>query len=140
MTYAGFIGLFLLIPLAVLALALRRHLLDRRYMLIGGALALVALLYMAPWDHTAAVWGLWTWAATRTWGLRWWAIPPEEYLFCIFEALLGVTLTYGVFIWRKRIVPSQRATHTPMEQRPSAAAPQTAQRLQAPQTAQEARP
>ena len=101
MSYAGFLLLFLIVPLALLAVLLRRRLLDRRYLMCAGVLMLIALLYMAPWDHTAAVWGLWTWAAGQTWGPRWWAIPPEEYLFCILEALLAVTLTYALFTWRR---------------------------------------
>jgi lycopene cyclase domain-containing protein len=96
MTYAGFLLLFLVLPLGVLAVLLRRRLLDRRYLVLTVVLMLVALMYMAPWDHIAAVWGLWTWANGRTWGLRWWAIPPEEYLFCVLEALLAITLTYAV--------------------------------------------
>ena len=96
MTYAGFLLLFLLLPLAILAAILRKRLLNRRYLTIVGVLTLVALLYMAPWDHFAAIWGLWSWTNNRTWGLRWWAIPPEEYLFCVLEALLAITLIYAV--------------------------------------------
>lgn len=103
MTYAQFLLIFLLVPLVALLLILRRRLLDRRYLTLAGVLALVALIYMAPWDHTAAVWKLWTWSPGQTWGVRWWAVPPEEYLFCVLEALLGVTLTYGVLLWRGRI-------------------------------------
>jgi lycopene cyclase domain-containing protein len=102
-TYAQFLLFFTLVPLGALAVALRRRLLDRRYLTLAGVLALVALAYMAPWDHTAAVWRLWTWAPGQTWGVRWWAVPPEEYLFCVLEALLGVTLTYAVMLWRGRI-------------------------------------
>jgi len=96
MTYAAFLLLFLLLPLAILAAILRKRLLNRRYLIIVGVLTLVALLYMAPWDHFAAIWGLWSWTNNRTWGLRWWAIPPEEYLFCVLEALLAITLTFAV--------------------------------------------
>lgn len=103
MTYAEFLLIFLIAPLIALAVALRGRLLDRRYLALAGGLALVALLYMAPWDHTAAVLGLWAWAPGRTWGLRWWNVPPEEYLFCALEALLAVTLIYGALLWRRRI-------------------------------------
>ncbi len=103
MTYAEFLLIFLITPLVALVAALRRRLLDRRYLALAGALTLVALLYMAPWDHTAAVWGLWSWAPGRTWGLRWWSVPPEEYLFCLLEALLAATLIYAVLLWRGRI-------------------------------------
>jgi lycopene cyclase domain-containing protein len=96
MAYAGFLLLFLVLPLGILAVILRRRLLDRRYVVLAGVLMLIALVYMAPWDHIAAVWGLWAWANGRTLGLRWWAIPPEEYLFCVLEALLAITLTYAV--------------------------------------------
>ena len=96
MTYAGFLLLFLLLPLGILAVFLRQRLLDRRYLIVVGVLTLVALMYMAHWDHFAAIWGLWVWKNNRTWGFRWWAIPPEEYLFCVLEALLAITLTFAV--------------------------------------------
>jgi lycopene cyclase domain-containing protein len=102
MTYAVFLLLFLVLPLSVLVIFLRRRLLDRRYLVLTGILTLVALVYMAPWDHLAAVWGLWTWANGQTWGLRWWAIPPEEYLFCVLETLLAITLTYALLTSKAR--------------------------------------
>lgn len=105
MTYATFLALFLLVPLIVLALLLRRRLLERRFLVLSGALMAIALLYMAPWDHTAATWGLWSWAGGRTWGIRWWSVPPEEYLFCLLEALLAVTLTYALLLWRRGAEP-----------------------------------
>jgi lycopene cyclase domain-containing protein len=102
MTYAGFLMLFLLLPLGILAVFLRKRLLDRRYLIVVGILTLVALMYMAPWDHFAATWGLWVWTDNRTWGLRWWAIPPEEYLFCVLEALLAITLTFAALTRKDR--------------------------------------
>ena len=109
MTYAEFLLLFLVLPLIVLVIFLRRRLLDQRYLVLTGLLMLIALVYMAPWDHIAAVWGLWTWASNRTWGLRWWAIPPEEYLFCVLEALLAITLTYALLT---REVKKHAGVHT----------------------------
>lgn len=100
MTYAQFLLLFLVLPLGVCAVLLRRRLLTRRYLIPAAALMLIAIVYMAPWDHTAAVWGLWTWARNQTWGTRIWSIPPEEYLFCLLEALLAVSVSYAVYTWR----------------------------------------
>jgi lycopene cyclase domain-containing protein len=102
MTYTDFLLLFLVLPFIVLMIFLRRRLLDRRYLVFTGVLLLVALAYMAPWDHIAAVWGLWTWSKGQTWALRWWAIPPEEYLFCLLEALLAITLTYALLSRKAR--------------------------------------
>ena len=59
MTYAGFLLLFLVLPLIVLVIFLRRRLLDQRYLVLTGMFMLIALVYMAPWGHIAAVWGLW---------------------------------------------------------------------------------
>lgn len=112
MTYAGFLLIFLVVPLAALALLLRRRLLDTRYLAFTGVLLLVALAYMAPWDHTAAVWRLWTWAAGRTGGARWWAVPPEEYLFCLLEALLAATLTFALLSRRARAATEHTATES----------------------------
>ena len=106
MTYTGFLLLFLFLPLAIIALVLRRRLLDRRLLLPAGVLMLVALLYMAPWDHLAAVWGIWTWAPGRTLGLRIWDVPPEEYLFCLLETLLAVALTYLLYVRRRQPTPA----------------------------------
>lgn len=102
MTYAEFLLLFLILPLAGIALVLRRRVFDRRLLLPAATLALVALLYMAPWDHLAAIWGIWTWAPGRTWGIRLWDVPPEEYLFCVLETLLAVALTYTFYTRRNR--------------------------------------
>ncbi len=109
MSYAQFLLIFLLAPLCALFALVRRGLLRRRFVALAAALMLVALTYMAPWDHIAAVWGLWTWAPGRTWGARWWNVPPEEYLFCLLEALLAVTVTYAALRWSGRLRSAGRA-------------------------------
>ncbi len=96
MTYAAFLFIFLIIPLAAFAAVLRRRLLERRFLVGAAALVLVALAYMAPWDHLAATWGLWVWTSGRTLGLRWWSVPPEEFAFCVLETLLAVAATHAV--------------------------------------------
>ena len=108
MSYAAFLALFLGMPLTALALVLRRQLLRRRFLVPTLALIGMALLYMAPWDHLAAVWGLWRWEPGRTWGIRLWDIPPEEYLFCLLEALLATALTYAALTFCRRDNGSDR--------------------------------
>lgn len=99
MTYVAFLALFLVVPLAVLAGLLRRRLLDRRFPAYG-AMLLISPLYMVPRVHAAYVSRLWDWSIHQTLGIRWWSVPPEEYAFCLLEALLAVTLLYGIFLWR----------------------------------------
>lgn len=104
MTYAEFLGLFLALPLIALVAALRGRLLNRRFLVAAALLLVISLAFMAPWDHTAAVWGLWTWAPRRTWGSRIWNVPPEEYLFCLLEALLAIVCAYVMLTWKRRRV------------------------------------
>ena len=100
MTYAGFLSLFLLLPLVILSLLLRQRLLNRRYWFATGLLLLAVLLGMALWDHTAVALGIWSWTPQQTWGLRLWLIPLEEYLFALLETLLLTMLVYAISLWR----------------------------------------
>lgn len=113
MTYAQFLVLFLVLPLAILVLVLRRRLFDRRFLGFTAALLGIALVYMAPWDHTAAVWGIWTWTRGLTFGIRWWNVPPEEYTFCLLEALLAATLTYALLYAHRPGTRAEDGTESP---------------------------
>ena len=101
MTYAGFLLIFLVIPLLFLWLLLRQHLREKGYWLLMALLPPLSLAFMAPWDHVAVVWGLWSWTTPQTWGIRLWQIPLEEYLFCVLETMLAITLTYALFVWSR---------------------------------------
>lgn len=96
MTYAGFLVLFLLVPIGLLTLLLGRRLFCRRYWLTTVPLAAIVLLAMAPWDHAAVARGIWNWSPAQTWGLRLWLIPLEEYLFALLETLLTTLLLYAL--------------------------------------------
>ncbi len=108
MSYAAFLAIFLGLPLALLLVCLRQRLRDGRLWKLMGLLAILALAYMAPWDHLAAVWGLWTWAPRQTWQVSFWAIPLEEYLFCLLETMLAVTLMYALLTSRRARLPEQQ--------------------------------
>lgn len=104
MPYATFVALFLGLPLVGLVVLLRGRLLDPRYLASAGALAALALLFMAPWDHIAASHHLWTWAPAQTWAWRVWGIPLEEYAFCLLQAALTGTLVFALLLRRTRAV------------------------------------
>ncbi len=99
MTYAEFLCLFLILPILILSLLLRKHLLERRYWLTTGLLCVPVLICMAPWDHTAALWGIWGWTPRQTWQIRVWLVPLEEYLFCVLETILGTMALYALTLW-----------------------------------------
>jgi lycopene cyclase domain-containing protein len=108
MSYAAFLAIFLCLPIALLFVALRRRLRDGRLWKLTGLLAILALAYMAPWDHLAVVWGLWTWAPFQTWQVSFWAIPLEEYLFCLLETVLAVVLMYALLTSRRARLAEQQ--------------------------------
>jgi lycopene cyclase domain-containing protein len=101
MTYACFLVLFLLLPLALVSLVLRRRLLNWRYWLTTAQLLLVVLPTMALWDHAAVVLGVWGWTPQQTWGVRLWLIPLEEYLFALLETVLLTMLMYALLLWTR---------------------------------------
>jgi len=96
-TYAQFLLVFLLPPILVLAVVLRRHV--RRPQ--GIALALVCLLafaYTTPWDNYAAYKRLWTFDSKFVLGPPFWFgyLPLEEYLFYFGEAVLVCLVMVGL--------------------------------------------
>ena len=107
-TYADFLLLFLIVPILLLTLLLRRRLLERRYWFTTALLFLPVLLCMAPWDHAAVAQGIWNWTPRQTWGIRFWLIPPEEYLFSLLETLLATMSFYALAVWREERTRRQR--------------------------------
>jgi lycopene cyclase domain-containing protein len=86
-TYAHFLGLFLVLPIVVLTLALRQRL-DRRYGLSMLGMAIVALVYTTPWDNAIIAMGVWRYDPTLVWGITLGWVPLEEYLFYILQTIL----------------------------------------------------
>ncbi|MBJ6761504.1 lycopene cyclase domain-containing protein [Myxococcaceae bacterium JPH2] len=87
MTYARFLGLFVVLPLALL-LVRERRMLSWRFLLPLGWLLLVVYAATTPWDNAAVKWGLWDFAPERIWGPRLGWLPVEEYLFFGLQTLL----------------------------------------------------
>ncbi|BDI30110.1 hypothetical protein CCAX7_21610 [Capsulimonas corticalis] len=93
MTYAGFLLIFLVVPILLLAAALRRKF-RRRHALAGAIVCALAFLYTAPWDNHAARIGLWTFDsvfAPRSHFLGF--LPWEEYAFYGLQSILICLLT-----------------------------------------------
>ncbi len=96
MTYAQFLAFFLLPPILILAVLLRRHW-KRRY---GWSLLLVcvlAYLYTSPWDNHAARIKLWTFDphfAPPSHFLFY--LPWEEYAFYGLQGILVCLVCVGL--------------------------------------------
>jgi lycopene beta-cyclase len=87
MTYAGFLLLFLVPPILVLALLARRRITSRWS---WGVLAVMglAVIYTGPWDHFIIEQGVWSYPPGRVLGPAIGNVPIEEYAFFLLQVLL----------------------------------------------------
>jgi lycopene beta-cyclase len=105
MTYFGFLGIFLLPPILLLVLLLRRSLRRQHWAAIG-ALMLIALVYTSPWDNYLVIRGVWTFDTARITNIFIWRVPLEEYVFYLLQVILGSLFT----IWLLRRAGSPTGT------------------------------
>jgi len=106
MTYARFLGLFVVLPILFLAVRYRRTF-TRREMSALGILMIVVYTATIPWDNLAVKWGLWHFRPDLIWGITVGYLPLEEYLFFGLQTLL-VGLWVFVRLRRVSLVPSAR--------------------------------
>jgi lycopene cyclase domain-containing protein len=87
MTYARFLGLFVVLPILFLLVRYRRTL--RTHSLAPlGMLLVVVYVATSPWDNLAVKWGLWGFDPERIWGIKLGYLPLEEYLFFGLQTVL----------------------------------------------------
>ncbi|MFP2959685.1 lycopene cyclase domain-containing protein [Myxococcus sp. 1LA] len=87
MTYARFLGLFVVVPILFLAWRYRRTF-TARSLAPMGLLLIVVYAATSPWDNLAVKWGLWGFAPDLIWGIKLGYLPLEEYLFFGLQTLL----------------------------------------------------
>jgi lycopene cyclase domain-containing protein len=87
MTYARFLGLFVVLPILWLLFRYRRTL-SWRGLVPMGLLLVVVYTATTPWDNLAVKWGLWGFEPERIWGIKLGYLPLEEYLFFGLQTLL----------------------------------------------------
>ncbi len=87
MTYGMFLALFLVLPCAGLAVALRRKMTPAWAWSVA-AVALVATLYTAPWDNYIIAQGVWSYPPGSVLGVTVGLVPLEEHGFFVLQVLL----------------------------------------------------
>ncbi|MHA7627917.1 lycopene cyclase domain-containing protein [Corallococcus sp. M7] len=87
MTYARFLGLFVVLPILFLLVRYRRTL-SWRGLAPMGLLLIIVYAATSPWDNMAVKWGLWGFDPERIWGVKLGYLPLEEYLFFGLQTLL----------------------------------------------------
>lgn len=103
MTYFGFLALFLVVPIVVLALLTRRD--NRRGLALPAAwrcvspwraimgLVIVALVYTTPWDNYLVATKVWWYNPDLVTGITLGWVPLEEYIFFVLQ-----TVMTGLFV------------------------------------------
>ncbi len=96
MTYLQILILFVCIPLGLLGWTLRRRL-QRLDLIMLGGLAVVAVVYTAPWDNYLVATGVWYYnpRLVLNWTIGY--VPVEEYLFFVLQTFL--TGLFGLWLW-----------------------------------------
>jgi lycopene cyclase domain-containing protein len=111
MTYFGFLAIFLLIPLLIMAVLTWRDVrrqkplpaafqtIPVRWVLL--AHMLVAVIYTTPWDNYLVATNVWWYPPERVVGLTLGWVPIEEYTFFVLQSLLA-----GMWwLWLARRLP-----------------------------------
>ena len=130
MTYFGFLGLFLVLPIGALLGLLARRRRQRRAlpqrlsaMPPAAAIALtaaVAVLYTTPWDNYLVATGVWWYDPSRVSGIVLGYVPFEEYLFFILQTILTGLWLLLLAGWS---TASRRPVRSPVRFRIAAALP-----------------
>lgn len=104
LSYFGFLGLFLVPPLAMVAVRLGRAGL-RRVARAAWPIAAIAVAYTTPWDHWILSQGVWSYPPGRVAGLGVGLVPIEEITFMVSQ----VALVCGVLaLLRRRVRSGER--------------------------------
>ncbi len=113
MSYGQFLVVFLVLPIVVFGIALRRRL-SARYLRSLAILALVAFAYTTPWDNLIVALGVWTYDRSLIAGIIIGYVPLEEYLFYGLQTILtGLVL---LALRRSRVPGSE--PHVAPDRRP----------------------
>jgi len=112
-SYGQFLVVFLVLPIVVLGVALRRRL-SARYLRSMAMLALVAFAYTTPWDNLIVALGVWTYDRSLIAGIVIGYVPLEEYLFYGLQTILTSLVLLAlrrsrVPRWEPHVVPGHHS-------------------------------
>ncbi len=96
MTYPLFLMIFLVIPIALLALRLRAKMRARWWRAAVALTVVIALLYTTPWDNYLVASRVWYYDPARVWNVILGHVPLEEYLFFILQPILCGLITLAL--------------------------------------------
>jgi lycopene cyclase domain-containing protein len=100
-TYGQFLVIFLVIPIIVLGVILRRDL-TWGYARVVGLMGLIAFGYATPWDNLIVAQGVWSYDPDRVAGIILGWVPLEEYLFFLLQPILAGLIVLALLTRARR--------------------------------------
>ena len=88
MTYSGFLLCFVVLPIVILVIAIRRNI-HKPFWPAVLAHMILAVVYTTPWDNYLVATQVWSYNPHLVTGILFGYVPIEEYLFFVLETLLA---------------------------------------------------
>ena len=102
MTYPLFLLIYLIVPILILGILLRREWRQRWWLRAALFTAIIAVIYTTPWDNYLVATGVWYYDPARVWNIILGWVPLEEYLFFILQTILTGLVVAGLLKWEGR--------------------------------------
>lgn len=96
MTYPFFLLIYLVIPILILGVWLRREWLKAWWLRAALFTILIALVYTTPWDNYLVATQVWYYDPARVWNIILGWVPLEEYMFFVLQTIFtGLIVAAG---------------------------------------------
>lgn len=108
MTYPLFLLIYLVVPIVILGVWLRREWRTRWWLTAAAFTIVIALVYTTPWDNYLVATDVWYYDPARVWNIILGWVPLEEYLFFVLQTILTGLVVAGLLKWEtRRKTPAQ---------------------------------
>lgn len=102
MTYPLFLLIYLVVPILILGVWLRREWLQTWWLRAAAFTILIALVYTTPWDNYLVATQVWYYDPARVWNIILGWVPLEEYLFFVLQTILAGLIVAGLLKWENK--------------------------------------
>jgi lycopene cyclase domain-containing protein len=96
MSYPLFLLLYLVVPILILGVWLRREWLQTWWLRAAAFTIVIALVYTTPWDNFLVATQVWYYDPARVWNIILGWVPLEEYLFFVLQTILTGLIVAGL--------------------------------------------
>ena len=102
MTYPLFLMIYLVIPILILGVWLRREWLKAWWLRAAAFTIVIALVYTTPWDNYLVATQVWYYDPARVWNIILGWVPLEEYMFFVLQTIFTGLIVAGLLKWESK--------------------------------------